>query len=58
MFGAIATIKLGLARSTLISKMKRLGISKRERFGISEWFLVRAQLQVTGHVAFGSSPLL
>jgi transcriptional regulator with GAF, ATPase, and Fis domain len=32
-----AAAKLGLARSTLIYKMKRLGISKRERFGISEY---------------------
>ena len=31
-----AVAKLGLARTTLIAKMKRLGISKRERFGISE----------------------
>jgi transcriptional regulator with GAF, ATPase, and Fis domain len=31
-----AAAKLGLARTTLIYKMKRLGISKRARFGISE----------------------
>ena len=29
-----AAAKMGLARTTLLSKMKRLGISKRERFGI------------------------
>jgi len=32
-----AAAKLGLARTTLIYKMKRLGISKRERFGASEY---------------------
>jgi formate hydrogenlyase transcriptional activator len=32
-----AAAKLGLARTTLIHKMKRLGISKKERFGISEY---------------------
>jgi len=32
-----AAAKLGLARTTLIYEMKRLGISKRERFGISEY---------------------
>src|ERR1700677_315050 len=32
-----AAAKMGLARTTLLSKMKRLGISKRERFGISQW---------------------
>jgi formate hydrogenlyase transcriptional activator len=31
-----AAAKLGLARTTLISKMKRLGISKRSRFGIAQ----------------------
>jgi transcriptional regulator with GAF, ATPase, and Fis domain len=31
-----AAAKLGLARTTLISKMKRLGISKRKRFGIAQ----------------------
>ena len=31
-----AAAKLGLARTTLISKMKRLGISKRERFGLAQ----------------------
>jgi formate hydrogenlyase transcriptional activator len=31
-----AAVKLGLARTTLISKMKRLGISKRERFGLAQ----------------------
>jgi transcriptional regulator with GAF, ATPase, and Fis domain len=31
-----AAAKLGLARTTLISKMKRLGISKRRRFGIAQ----------------------
>jgi formate hydrogenlyase transcriptional activator len=29
-----AAAKMGLARTTLLAKMKRLGISKRERFGI------------------------
>ena len=32
-----AAAKMGLARTTLLSKMKRLGVSKRERFGISQW---------------------
>ena len=32
-----AAAKMGLARTTLLAKMKRLGISKRERFGISQW---------------------
>jgi transcriptional regulator with GAF, ATPase, and Fis domain len=32
-----AAAKLDLARTTLICKMKRLGISKRERFGISKY---------------------
>ena len=31
-----AAAKLGLKRTTLISKMKRLGVSKMERFGISQ----------------------
>jgi formate hydrogenlyase transcriptional activator len=31
-----AAAKLGLARTTLMAKMKRLGISKRERFGIAQ----------------------
>ena len=31
-----AAAKLGLARTTLISKMKRLGISKRVRFGVAQ----------------------
>ncbi|MGC1781507.1 MAG: sigma 54-interacting transcriptional regulator [Acidobacteriaceae bacterium] len=31
-----AAARLGLPRTTLIAKMKRLGISKRERFGISQ----------------------
>ena len=31
-----AAAKLGLARTTLICKMKRLGISKRERFAIAQ----------------------
>jgi len=30
-----AAAKMGLARSTLLAKMKRLSISKRQRFGIS-----------------------
>ena len=30
-----AAAKMGLPRTTLLSKMKRLGISKRQRFGIS-----------------------
>ncbi|HTU48453.1 MAG TPA: sigma 54-interacting transcriptional regulator [Bryobacteraceae bacterium] len=31
-----AAAKLGLKRTTLVSKMKRLGVSKMERFGISQ----------------------
>jgi transcriptional regulator with GAF, ATPase, and Fis domain len=31
-----AAAKMGLPRTTLLEKMKRLGISKRERFGISQ----------------------
>jgi transcriptional regulator with GAF, ATPase, and Fis domain len=30
-----AAAKMGLARTTLLAKMKRLSISKRQRFGIS-----------------------
>ena len=30
-----AAVKMGLARTTLLAKMKRLNISKRQRFGIS-----------------------
>jgi len=30
-----AAVKMGLARTTLLAKMKRLSISKRQRFGIS-----------------------
>jgi formate hydrogenlyase transcriptional activator len=30
-----AAAKLGLKRTTLLSKMKRLGVSKTERFGLS-----------------------
>jgi formate hydrogenlyase transcriptional activator len=32
-----AAAKMGLPRSTLLSKMKRLGISKRQRFGIPQF---------------------
>ena len=31
-----AAAKMGLARTTLLAKMKRLSISKRQRFGIPD----------------------